>query len=220
MTIINDLITQTDANDPTWRPANANESVHYHHCNYDESCHGCIDRVTVNNSGVSVEWSLCPLSWVPSQGRRNDLITRTDANDPTWCPTNANRDRQFRYNRRPPIVLDVLRPQWQQHCAWIARRQERILDLHPPPHTQSIVAIVIVHLCLHWPIVRANLAPQDESRHSSVRWHRKRDYYFVTVLSSPAVSLPRCSTFAVVTSSFPIDGWLEGLNWLRNNIVY
>jgi len=55
---------------------------------------------------------------------------------------------------------------------------------------------------------------------SSVRWHRKRDYYFVTVLSSPTVSLPRCLTFAVVTSSFPIDGWLEGLNWLGNNIVY
>ena len=74
MTIINDLITRTDVNDPTWHPANANESVHYHHCNYDESCHGCIDLVTIDDSGVSVEWSLCPPSWVPSQGRRNDLI--------------------------------------------------------------------------------------------------------------------------------------------------
>ncbi len=55
---------------------------------------------------------------------------------------------------------------------------------------------------------------------SSVRWHRERDYYFVTISSSPTVSLPHCSTFAVVTSSFPIDGWLEELNWLRNNIVY
>ena len=44
------------------------------------------------------------------------------------------------------------------------RRRGRILDLHPPPHTQSIVAIIIVHLCLHWPIVRADRAPQDESR--------------------------------------------------------
>ena len=95
MTIINDLITQTDANDPTLRPANANKSVHYHHCNYDESCHGSIDPVTVNDSGVSVEWSLCPPSWVPSHGCRNDLIARTDANNPTWRPANVNRDRQF-----------------------------------------------------------------------------------------------------------------------------
>jgi hypothetical protein len=64
---------------------------------------------------------------------------------------------------------------------------------------------------------------------SSVRWHRKRDYYFVTVSSSPAVSLPRCSTFAVVTSSFPLPRWgdrwmgrrilFHFVNWLRNNIV-
>ncbi len=76
----NDLITKTDANDPTWQPANANESVHYHHCNDDDSCHGCIDHVTVDDCGVSVERSLRPPSWVPSQGRCNDLIARTDAN--------------------------------------------------------------------------------------------------------------------------------------------
>ncbi len=55
-----DLITPTDANNPNWRPANANESVHYHHCNDSDSCHGCVDPVTVDDLGVSVGRSLCP----------------------------------------------------------------------------------------------------------------------------------------------------------------
>jgi hypothetical protein len=91
------LITKTDANNPTCQPANANESVHYHHCNDDDSCHGCIDQVTIDDSGLSVEWSLCPPSRVPSQGRCNDLIARTDANDPTWRPTNANKSVHYHH---------------------------------------------------------------------------------------------------------------------------
>jgi hypothetical protein len=60
----NDLIAPTDANDPNWRPASANESVHYHHHNDGDSCHGRVDPVTVDDLDISVERSLCPPSWV------------------------------------------------------------------------------------------------------------------------------------------------------------
>ncbi len=60
----NDLIAPTDAINPSWRPANANKSVHYHHCFDGDSCHGRVDPVTVNDLGVCVERSLRPPPWV------------------------------------------------------------------------------------------------------------------------------------------------------------
>jgi hypothetical protein len=60
----NDLIAPTDAIDPNWRPANANESVHYHHPFNGDGCHDCVDSVTVDDLGVCVERSLCPPPWV------------------------------------------------------------------------------------------------------------------------------------------------------------
>jgi hypothetical protein len=60
----NDLIAPTDAIDPNWRPANANKSVHYHHPFDGDSCHGCVDPVTVEDLSVCVERYLCPPPWV------------------------------------------------------------------------------------------------------------------------------------------------------------
>jgi hypothetical protein len=54
----NDLIAPTDAIDPNWRPANANESAHYHHSFDGDSCHGCVDPVTVEDLGVCVKQSI------------------------------------------------------------------------------------------------------------------------------------------------------------------
>ncbi len=58
------MIAPTDAINPNWRPANANGSVHYHHPFDGDSCHGCVDPVTIDNLGVCVERSLCPPPWV------------------------------------------------------------------------------------------------------------------------------------------------------------
>lgn len=61
----NDLVVaRTDANDPNCSPGNANDSVHYNHCNDDDSCHGRIVPVTVDDYDISVERSLHPPSWV------------------------------------------------------------------------------------------------------------------------------------------------------------
>jgi hypothetical protein len=60
----NDLIAPTDAIDLNCRPANANESVHYHHPFNGDSCHCRVDPVTVDDLGVCVDWSLRPPPWV------------------------------------------------------------------------------------------------------------------------------------------------------------
>ena len=60
----NDLIAPTDANDPNVIPANANESVQYHHRNDGDSCHGRVGTVHVDDSCGCGECSLSPPSWV------------------------------------------------------------------------------------------------------------------------------------------------------------
>ena len=76
------MIAPSDANDPNGIPANANESVQYHHRNDGDSCHGRVGTVHVDDSGVC---------------RCNDLIAPTDANDPNVIPANANESVQYHH---------------------------------------------------------------------------------------------------------------------------
>jgi len=47
--------------DPNGRYANANESVHYHHCSNGYSCHGRVEPVTISDLGVTSAERECSL---------------------------------------------------------------------------------------------------------------------------------------------------------------
>jgi hypothetical protein len=79
----NDLIAPTsNANDPNGIPANADESVQYHHRNDGDSCHGRVGTVHVDDSGIS---------------RRDNCIASTDANHPNGIPANADDSVEYHH---------------------------------------------------------------------------------------------------------------------------
>ena len=97
----NDLIAPTDAIDPNWRPANANESVHYHHPFNGDSCHGCVDPVTVDDLGVCVERSLCPPPWVHVFAKSTQPSSiRTQAASIAYIEQPVHKKARHRRSRR------------------------------------------------------------------------------------------------------------------------
>ena len=120
----NDLIAPTsNANDPNGIPANADESVQYHHRNDGDSCHGRIGTVHVDDSGGCGECSCRPPSWVHVFAKSNKPSSiRTQAHSIAYIYQPLHKKARHHRNRRSKkklrkqqkLLTEIIVPQYIQ----------------------------------------------------------------------------------------------------------